>query len=224
MVSAKAYKGLPMEGAIATWYTANTGRDLSRFRQTARAVAERAPAGGRILEVAPGPGYLAIDLAGRGYGVAAVDISRSFVRIARENADRAGVAVDVRHGNAAAVPFTDSAFDFVVCTAAFKNFADPVGALNEMYRVLKPGGEASVYDLRKDASREEIDAEVEGMRLSAFNAWLTRLTFRFLLLKRAYTRQALERMARESRFGAGEVLVDGIGFELRLKRPAVAMK
>ena len=38
---AKAYKGLPMEGVIATWYATNTAADLSRFTQTARILAER---------------------------------------------------------------------------------------------------------------------------------------------------------------------------------------
>src|SRR5437867_3626417 len=135
----KAYQGLPMEGVIATWYTKNTGRDLRRFQQAARAVARQVPPGGRVLEVAPGPGYLVIELAKSGLAVTALDISKSFVAIARENAAKAGVVVDVRHGNASAMPFPDRSFDFVVCMAAFKNFADPVGALDEIHRVLAPG-------------------------------------------------------------------------------------
>src|SRR5262249_55644689 len=205
MAMAKAYKGIGMEGAIATWYTKNTGRDLGRFTKMARRVAERARPGSAVLEVAPGPGYVAIELARRGYAVTALDISRSFVRIARQNAAEAGVAVDVRHGNAARMPFPDASFDFVVCAAAFKNFSDPVGAIDEMHRVLRPGGQASIFDLRKEATREEIDAEVSSMRLSAWNALLTRWTFRFLLLKRAYTREQLERMAAASRAGGWEI-------------------
>jgi len=136
-----------MEGVVATWYARNTARDMTRFTEVARLVAERVRPRGAVLEVAPGPGYLAIEVAKRGYSVAALDISKSFVRIARENATRAGVDVDVRVGNAAAMPFADASFDFVICTAAFKNFRDPVGAINEMHRVLKPGGEALIIDL-----------------------------------------------------------------------------
>jgi len=202
----KAYKGIPMEGVIATWYAKNTSRDRRRFDAVARAVAERVPPGGRVLEVAPGPGYLAIEIAQSGRQVAALDISKSFVRMARENASRAGVAIDVRHGNAAAMPFADASFDLVVCMAAFKNFSDPVGALDEMHRVLKPGGQASIYDLRKDAA------------LSTWNALLTRWIFRFGLLKSAYTREQLERMAAQSRFGRCEITPSGIGLELRLTR------
>jgi 2-polyprenyl-3-methyl-5-hydroxy-6-metoxy-1,4-benzoquinol methylase len=86
---AKAYKGLALEGVIATWYARNTGGDLSRFTQAARTLAERLPPGGAVLEVAPGPGYLAIEMAKRGYSVTTIDISKTFVDIARDNADRA---------------------------------------------------------------------------------------------------------------------------------------
>ncbi len=218
MSTVKPYKGLPMEGLVATWYARTTGRDRTRFEEVARHVAERTRPGGRVLEVAPGPGYLAIELARRAYAVTALDISRSFVRIARDNAARAGVVVDVRHGDAACMPFDDAWFDYVVSVAAFKNFTDPVGAIDQMYRVLRPGGVASIFDLRRDAPLEEIEAEVGRMHLSSWNARVTRWTFRFMLLRRAYTPAQLEDLAARSRFGRGEVICRGIGCELRLTR------
>ncbi len=216
----RPYKGLAMEGVIAAWYARNTRRDRRRFEAVARAVAERVPPGAQVLELAPGPGYLAVELARSGRRVTALDISQSFVRMVRENAAQAGVAIDVRHGNAAAMPLADASFDYVVCTAAFKNFTDPVGALDEIHRVLKAGGQASVYDLRKEATLPEIDAEIRKMQLPAWGSRLTRWIFRFALLKRAYTRQEVERMAAQSRFGRGEIALNGIGFELRLTKDA----
>jgi hypothetical protein len=56
------------------------------------------------------------------------------------------------------------------------------------------------------------------MQLSTFNAWLTRWTFRTMLLRRAYTREQLDEMARRSRFGGADIVRDGIGFELRLAK------
>jgi len=218
MTTVKAYKGIGMEGTVATWYAKNTGRDSSRFVESARRIAGRIRQGSDVLEVAPGPGYLAIELAKRGYRVTGLDISKSFVRIAHENAANAGVTIDAQHGNASEMPFADASFDAIVCEAAFKNFSDPVGALNEMHRVLRAGGEASIVDLRKDATLEDIAAEVRGMHLSALSTLMTRFTFRFLLLKRAYTREQFEQMVTQSRFGHGDIIGNGIGFELRLRK------
>ena len=221
MGAGKAYKGMAMEGRIATWYARNTGQGLRLrwFITVGQALASRVRPGGRVLEVAPGPGYLAIEIAKSGcHSVTGLDISESFVRIAREHAKKAGVAVDFRHGNASAMPFPDASFDFVVCAAAFKNFSDPIGALNEIHRVLKPGGQASIYDLRKDASRAEIATEVRNMHLSMTNSFLTRWIFRFSLLRRAYTREGVETLVAQSRFGTCQLTLDGIGFELQLAR------
>jgi ubiquinone/menaquinone biosynthesis C-methylase UbiE len=137
---------------------------------------------------------------------------------ARELGGRAGVAIDFRHGDATHMPFPAGSFDLLVCRAAFKNFADPVGALDEMHRVLRPAGRASIFDLRKDAPLDAIDQEVREMQLSPLNAFLTRWTFRLMLLRSAYTREALEEMVARSRFGRGEIHQDGIGFELRLAK------
>jgi ubiquinone/menaquinone biosynthesis C-methylase UbiE len=212
----KAYKGIAMEGAIATWYSKNTGKDPRRFLEVARTLGERIVPPARVLEVAPGPGYLAVELAKRGFRVVALDISKSFVRMTGENARKAGVEIDVRLGDAAAMPFEDGQFDYVICMAAFKNFTHPLGAIDEMHRVLAPGGRASIFDLRKDAAPADIRAEVHNMQLSAFNALLTRWTFKHMLLKSAYTIEAIDRMAKQSRFGGGIVSQDGIGFELLL--------
>jgi ubiquinone/menaquinone biosynthesis C-methylase UbiE len=219
VTTTKPYKGLPMEGVIANWYARNTKGDMRGYRTCANTVAASLRTGARVLEVAPGPGYLAIEIAKRGaFKVSGLDISRTFVRMARENARTEGLAVDFEQGNASHMPYPDQTFDFVVCRAAFKNFSDPLGALNEVYRVLVPGGRASIYDLRKEASRAEIETEVRHMGLSRINTELTKWIFRTTLLKNAYTAGDMERLVGESRFGRGELRQDGIGFELRLVR------
>lgn len=186
----KGYKGIGMEGTIARWYARNTGKDRSRFAEQTRSVVERAPAGADILEVAPGPGYSSIELAGTGdYTVTGLDISASFVQIARQQAAEAGVQVDFRHGNVSAMPFEDASFDFIVCCAAFKNFSDPVGALREMHRVLRPGGRAYINDLRRDLSKEAVDADVARMHLGPVNRAITRYVLRSVLPKRAYDKR-----------------------------------
>lgn len=60
------------------------------------------------------------------------------------------------------------------------------------------------------------------MHLSPLSAWLTRLTFRFGLLRAAYSGQRLLAVVAQSRFGYGELVADGIGFELKLARSATS--
>jgi ubiquinone/menaquinone biosynthesis C-methylase UbiE len=216
---AKPYKGIGMEGAIASFYSSLTKKSLDEFTTLARRVSQRLQSGDRVLEVAPGPGYFAIELAKRGdYRISGLDISSTFVEIASANAEEAGVTVDFRQGNAAILPFSDATFDFLLCRAAFKSFSRPLAALQEMYRVLKPGGEALIIDLRRDASEESIHQSVQQMHLGPVNRLITRLTFRFMLLRRAYTKSEFEEMIAQTGFRTGEIRVENIGLEVTLKR------
>lgn len=212
----KGYKGLGMEGVIARWYARNT-ENASRHREVADRIAAGLADGARILEVAPGPGYLAIELVRCGrFHVEGLDISKTFVQIAADNAAKASVTVAFHHGDAAAMPFDAEVFDLIVCMAAFKNFAQPVGALIEMHRVLKDGGRALIIDLRPDVSDDEITAEVTKMKLSWFSSLLTKLTFKHMLRKRAYSREQLRDMAAQTPFKTCEIREESIGFEVSL--------
>lgn len=215
----KAYKSLPMEGPIASWYAKTTGKDLADFEADARRIAVRLRSGARVLEIAPGPGYLAIALARLGaFPISGLDISRSFVRIAAENAAKAGVDIDFQQGDAAEMPFADDSFDFIVCRAAFKNFSDPIGALVEMHNVLKPNGEALIIDMNKTASDAAIDEAVATMKLSALNALLTKAIFKHSLRKRAYSAADFQRMAAMTPFGGAEINAASIGVDVWLRK------
>jgi ubiquinone/menaquinone biosynthesis C-methylase UbiE len=218
-ISAKAYKGLGMEGFTAKWYASLTRKSLEDFKALARRVDGQIPPDGRVLEVAPGPGYFAIELAKLGHDhITGLDISRSFVGIAAKNAAEAKVEVEFRHGNASGMPFEDNSFDFLLCRAAFKNFSEPVKALQEMHRVLRKGGHALIIDLRGDASPESINRAVDGMRLGAANSVITKLTFRFMLLKRAYTKRDFARLLAQTNFTNVDIKEDLIGLEVFLKK------
>ncbi|HLH94407.1 MAG TPA: class I SAM-dependent methyltransferase [Xanthobacteraceae bacterium] len=219
----KPYRGMAMEGPVASWYARNTASSAGEFAELARRVAAELTPGAAVLEIAPGPGYLAIELARRGpWQVTGLDISHSFVRIASENAARAGVAVSFRHGNAAAQPFAPCSFDFIVCRAAFKNFADPIGALTEMHRVLLPRGTALIIDMRKDATDAAVDDQVSRMGLGTLSRWMTRMILKSLR-RRAYSGQDFERMIAASPFGRGEINAAPLGFEVRLMKETDAV-
>jgi ubiquinone/menaquinone biosynthesis C-methylase UbiE len=220
----KPHKDRGMEGMVAKWYTANTGKTLDEFTKLARRISDQLPEGGSVLEVAPGPGYFCIELArlnqaktGK-YSITGLDISHTFVEIARKKAAEAGVRADFRQGNASSIPFADDAFDFLLCRAAFKNFGQPVRALQEMCRVLKPGGHGLIVDLRKDASMESINHEVNGMGLNAVNKAITKLVFRTFLLRTAYTKQQFQQMLAQAKFRTVDIQEDGIGFEVLMTK------
>lgn len=224
MANAKPYKGLGMEGWVARWYTRTRRNDIQDFRREARNVGQHLRTGCNVLEVAPGPGFFAIELAKLGdFRITGLDISQTLVEIAKENARNEGVNIDFFLGNAAAMPFADKSFDIAYCSAAFKNFSEPVKALDEMHRVLRPGGTAIVADLCKDASLDEIDTYVKQSGRSKIDAWLTKWTFRHLLLKRAYTKDDFKRMAQSSRFGKCEITAGLIAFQVRFAKPACAV-
>jgi ubiquinone/menaquinone biosynthesis C-methylase UbiE len=215
----KAYKGMGMEGGIARWYAKVTRKDYAEFQKLAARLADELQPGAAVLEVAPGPGYLSIELAKFGrYSVTGLDISETFVEIARRNAAEAGVQVDFRRGNASAMPFGDKSFDLIVCRAAFKNFSEPVKAIAEMRRVLKPGGRAIIIDLRRDTPKEEIDAHVDNMHAGKLNSAFIKLSFRMMLLKRAYTRPEFEKFIAESGFTNYDIREANVGFEITLAK------
>jgi len=214
----KGYKGLPLEGVLARWYARNTARVMREYEQAAQALAGKLKSGASVLEVAPGPGYLAIELAQLGpYCIVGLDISHSFVALAADNARKAGVQVRFEQGDAASMPFEPDSFDFIVCRAAFKNFSEPIQALHEMHRVLRPGGQALILDLRSDASAEAIDAHVKGMGLGRINSFLTELILK-RLRKRAYSQEQFHQIASRTPFKTCAIREEQIGLEVCLTK------
>jgi ubiquinone/menaquinone biosynthesis C-methylase UbiE len=192
---------------------------MKDFAADARRIAQLLPRGGEVLEVAPGPGYFAIELAKLGgFRIVGLDISKTFVEIARRNGAAGKVDVDFEHGSASAMPFPDDEFDFLFCRAAFKNFSQPLRALQEMHRVLKPGGRALIIDLRGDAPVGAVEEAVSKMGLGSFNAWLTRMAFRFMLLKRAYTKTGFDELLAQTRFRSVRIDQSPLGMEIWLEK------
>lgn len=203
-----------MEGSIARWYEKNTRKSMEEFRNDAERLKAFLPEGGDVLEVAPGPGFLAIEMARDSrFRVTGLDIGKTFVELARKNAAEAGVRVNFQLGNASGMPFADKSFDLLVCRAAFKNFSEPERALREMRRVVRPGGTGVIIDLRRDVPMAEVKREVGKMGLDPWNQWVTTQTFRFMLLRRAYTKPELEKMLDRAGFRTVEVRTSGMGME-----------
>lgn len=218
----KAYKGRGMEGSVAHWYDRTTRRDMPEYVELAERIAGVAPQSGEVLEIAPGPGFLSIEMARRGLRVKAVEISRTFLEIAARNAASERVQVEWMAGNAAALPVADGSVDFVVCRAAFKNFTQPVKAMREMRRVLRPGGTALLIDMRREATLKDVRPYVDRMGAGWWSRQYMMVVFK-VLIWRAYPLQEIYRMASAAGWGADElnVTAEQMGFEARMLKRVV---
>lgn len=219
-VGKKRRKLIPeMEGGQARWYASLRGTEsqLAEYRERALDLTEGLPDGADILEVAPGPGYMAVEMARRGFVVTGLDVSHTFVQIAGDYARGQGSKASFRQGDVSAMPFASQSFDRIVCQAAYKNFTEPLRALNEMHRVLRTGGTAVIEDMWGEATAADIRREVQRMRLSPLNAFVTRRTLTWLR-RRAYTREGFAELARRSAFGGAQISASGVDIAVRLTK------
>ena len=220
MKSMRRTKDLGIGGWMAHWYDNNTkNHRLKEMRAYAVEVASHIKNGATVLEVAPGPGYLSIELAKLGkYKIVGLDISKDFVEIAKKNAKTAGVEVDFREGNATDISSPDSVFDFIICTAAFKNFKDPLAALNEMHRVLKPGGTALIIDMNKNASKQQLEASTREMGEKGLEAFFMQTTFKYFLKKGAYSKDEFIGLISKTEFKNYDIKEKDISLYVHLRK------
>jgi len=110
-------------------------KDLTKYRRAAVAAAR-----GRVLEIGVGSG-LNFALYGKQVEfVYGIDPSPRLLSIARRRAAASGIPVELLLGSATAIPLADDAVDTVVMTWTLCSIPDPLAALREMRRVLKPEG------------------------------------------------------------------------------------
>lgn len=111
------FKDLGVEGAQAQYYDKLCREHrLEEIKAQVRQVAKCIKNGDTLLEVAPGPGYLSIELSKLGqYKIVGLDISSALVEIAKRNAQEAGGEFDFMQGNASAMPFQANMFNAIVC-------------------------------------------------------------------------------------------------------------
>jgi ubiquinone/menaquinone biosynthesis C-methylase UbiE len=122
-----------------------------------KALAELAPrADDRLLDVACGAGALVVEVAPRVERAVGADLSEGMLDLARSRLRTAGdlnqlASVEFVQAPSDALPFEDASFTALVCTTALHHFPDPQASIDEMARVLAPGGRVVIGDMARDA-------------------------------------------------------------------------
>ena len=212
----KRFQDLGIEGEKANYYDQMTREHrMSEMKKQAKEVTKHIKDGDSVLEVAPGAGYLSIELSKLGkYRIIGMDISKDLVEICTKNAKEASVQIDFQQGNVSKMPFQSNVFNFVICILAFKNFKEPFKALKEMYRVLKPGGMALIMDLNKKASMKATKKVAETMGLKGITAYIAGAIQR----NGSYSRNEFETFISRTEFKDYEIRDSDMGFSVYLNK------
>lgn len=136
---------MSLEKSYDEWHQAvHIGRsglhlELKQWHIDALALAQEI-VGKTVLEVGCGAGDFAFALELRGGLVTAVDFSATAIEAARRKASERNSKVIFDQEDACNLPFPDEGFDIVFSCECLEHLPDPAGAVQEMARVLNPGG------------------------------------------------------------------------------------
>jgi ubiquinone/menaquinone biosynthesis C-methylase UbiE len=175
---------------------------------------------GRVLDVGTGGGLLPLKIAEKipHLQIYGMDSSQKAIDAARKNALEMGIANPPKFdiGDVSSLSFEDNYFDAVVSTFSLHHWPDPVRGLNEIFRVLKPGGEALIYDHWRNpspAAKEQLRKDY-GRLLS--NLALLHLLF----VSSSLTEEGAEKLLHDPalKFQAKELKRHGIFLLLKLKK------
>jgi len=137
-----------------------------------------------IADLGAGEGALSLLLAQRAKKVIAVDTSANMIEVAREQAQRNGIAnVEYRLGDMEELPIDAASVDLVFFSQSLHHALHPERALSEAHRILVPGGRILILDLVKhrfEEARELYADEWLGFSESEIESMLDRTGFRNL--------------------------------------------
>jgi ubiquinone/menaquinone biosynthesis C-methylase UbiE len=122
------------------WYATPLGQLVDRVEKEAIFALLPDLHGRRILEVGCGTGNISLELARRGARVMGLDVSGAMLAAAQQKAQHHSFPLAWIRSEAAALPFPQNSFDGVIAILALDFMADRSGVVQEMVRVLAPGG------------------------------------------------------------------------------------
>lgn len=173
------------------------GRELSRL----------VPAGARVLEVGCGSGGFVSAMSSAGREVVGCDIALRWLVIAGKRLEEQGVSAPLIGACAERLPWGDAGFDAVVADSVLEHLDDPLAALLEWRRVVRPGGRLILWAPNRFSLLRDPHVNLWGV------GWLPRrLATRYVRARsgrewtiRPFSRNRLARLARDAGWSAVRV-------------------
>jgi len=177
--------------------------DPDRITRFLNAVAPRPE--WRLIDVACGPGFLALALAECCREAVGIDLTEAPLAIAERNREERGLRnVRFLTADADRLPFADNEFDLAICRLALHHMENPGQVLQEMARVCRPQGKVAIEDLvsSEHPSRADFQNQIERVRdpshirALAISDLLTLLAAAGLEIERLYSSEVLQNVER----------------------------
>ena len=146
----KQHIGQLFDRIAGTYDGLNHGLSLHIDTLWRRKTVARMASAKHVLDVAIGTADLTIAMlrSGKAEQVTGLDLSKQMMAIGQQKVEKRQLnsKVEFVYGNAQQMPFEEASFDAVTCAFGCRNFSDLDAGLNEMYRVLKPGGQVIILE------------------------------------------------------------------------------
>ena len=188
LFAARKYDRLTDIKGVNSSFTKMAGYVAARFTE------------GRLLDVGTGPGRLLVELKEQipGMELHGLDISASMLKIA---AEKLGGKAVLKEGNISKTDYPDDYFDCVVCSGSFYNWDAPIDGLNEIYRILKPGQKAFLFETTRDYDPDLLNINMQN-NLAGYGQLRRFMSVMFLKkqLKMTYSTAEYNQLVLQSKF------------------------
>lgn len=143
------------------------------YKRTVADLAASLPSGALLLDVGTGPGYLLRYLAQERPDVHLLGLDLDFQMIRRARRGKPALAsLEWVVGDAQALPFADGTFHHIVATLSYHIWPEPLAGLDELWRSLRPGGRAWIYEMKRETTAVELRLFAQEERLPFLAVYL----------------------------------------------------
>ncbi len=162
---------------------------------------------GRLLDVGTGPGKLLLEVhhLNPGFELYGLDISEAMVQLARKNLT--GINVNIQCGDIRSTDYANDFFDRITCTGSFYLWDHPEECLEELFRILKKGRSAFLYETYQDFDGKQVRPALQ-QNLRGENLVRRLLTPIFLMkqLRMTYRTDEIADIIKHTRFAASHTI------------------